>query len=178
MTRKMSGFVVTKDDSATWAARYVGAREAKNRFSELAAEASLTGRSLPVLKNGKPWVMIQPASEEARKRRARMEQFRALTARIERGTDEEPGWDSAVSDYAMLAEERLEAFRQIVAAVELTDEVLDRAFSSDEPDLEDGIVRATAELRHAVAIVTRDGKAYAASAIPSMTAREFLQRKL
>ena len=56
----------------------VGAREAKNRFSELAAEVNRTGNALPVMKNGKPWVVIQPASEEAQQRRARLEKFRAL----------------------------------------------------------------------------------------------------
>ena len=71
----------------------VGAREAKNRFSELAAEVNRTGNALPVLKNGKPWVVIQPASEEAQRRRARLEKFYALTSQIERGIAEEPAWD-------------------------------------------------------------------------------------
>ena len=77
-----------------------------------------------------------------------------------------------------LVRDRLDCFRQIVTVVELTNEVLDRAFSSDEPDLEDGIVRATAELRGAAAIITRDNTAYTSSTVPSMTAREFLQRML
>ncbi|WP_288738142.1 PIN domain-containing protein [uncultured Enorma sp.] len=74
--------------------------------------------------------------------------------------------------------DRLDAFRQIMTVAELTGEVLDRAFASDEPDLEDGIVRATAELLSAAAIVTRDREAYGSSTVPSMTAREFLQRML
>ncbi|WP_308615901.1 PIN domain-containing protein [uncultured Enorma sp.] len=77
-----------------------------------------------------------------------------------------------------LVRDRLDCFRQIVTVVELTSEVLDRAFSSDEPDLENGIVRATAELRGAAAIITRDNMAYTSSTVPSMTAREFLQRML
>ena len=77
-----------------------------------------------------------------------------------------------------LVRDRLDCFRQIVTVVELTSEVLDRAFSSDEPDLEDGIVRATAELRGAAAIITHDNTAYTSSTVPSMTAREFLQRML
>lgn len=77
-----------------------------------------------------------------------------------------------------LVRDRLDCFQQIVTVVELTNEVLDRAFSSDEPDLEDGIVRATAELRGAAAIITRDNTAYTSSTVPSMTAREFLQRML
>ena len=77
-----------------------------------------------------------------------------------------------------LVRDRLDSFRQIVTVAELTSDVLDRAFASDEPDLEDGIVRATAELRGAAAIITRDADAYVASPVPSMTAREFLQRML
>lgn len=75
-----------------------------------------------------------------------------------------------------LVRERLDAFRRVVSVAELSCDVLDRAFASDEPDLEDGIVRATAELRGAKAIITRDRAAYASSTVPSMTAREFLQR--
>ena len=75
-----------------------------------------------------------------------------------------------------LVRDRLDAFRQIVEVAELTNEVLDRAFSCDEANLEDGIVRATAELRSAAAIITRDQTAYARSSVPSMAAREFLQR--
>ena len=77
-----------------------------------------------------------------------------------------------------LVRERLDVFRQVVSVAELTKEVLDRAFASDEPDLEDRIVRAAAELRGAAAIVTRDRAAYASSRVPRMTAREFLQRML
>lgn len=77
-----------------------------------------------------------------------------------------------------MVRERLDAFRQLVTVTELTNEVLDQAFASDEPDLEDGIVRATAELLQASAIVTRDREAYASSTVPSMTAREFLQQML
>ena len=88
----------------------VGAREAKNRFSEFAAEVNRTGKALPVLKNGKPWVVIQPASEEARARRARLEALRALTELVEHDAANEPAWDSTVSDRALLAEERVRRF--------------------------------------------------------------------
>ena len=77
-----------------------------------------------------------------------------------------------------LVRERLDAFRRVVDVAELSHDVLDRAFASDEPDLEDGIVRATAELRGAVAIITRDCGAYGGSSVPSMTAGEFLQKML
>lgn len=88
----------------------VGAREAKNRFSELAAEVNRTGNALPVLKNGKPWVVIQPAGEDAQKRRARLEQFRSLTKQIEQELEDEPAWDPAVSDRDLLEEERVRRF--------------------------------------------------------------------
>lgn len=68
---------------------------------------------------------------------------------------------------------RLDEFRRLVEVAELTIPVLDAAFSSDEPDLEDAIVRATAELLGAKAIVTRDASAYARSSVPSMDAQTF-----
>lgn len=68
---------------------------------------------------------------------------------------------------------RLDEFRRLVEVAELTIPVLDAAFSSDEPDLEDAIVRATAELLGAKAIVTRDASAYARSSVPSMDTQTF-----
>lgn len=88
----------------------VGAKEAKNRFSELAAEVNRTGAALPVLKHGKPWVIIQPASEEERIRRDRLRAFHALTELVERDAEDEPAWDPAVSDRDLLAEERMRRF--------------------------------------------------------------------
>ncbi|WP_406710168.1 type II toxin-antitoxin system Phd/YefM family antitoxin [Trueperella pyogenes] len=40
----------------------VGLVEAKNNFSKVTAEVNRTGRPVTVLKNNKPWVVIQPAS--------------------------------------------------------------------------------------------------------------------
>lgn len=68
---------------------------------------------------------------------------------------------------------RLDGFRRVVQVAELTNAIFDLAFSSDEPDLEDGIVRATAELHDAVAIITRDARAYRGSTVPSMDARSY-----
>lgn len=75
-----------------------------------------------------------------------------------------------------LVRSRLDDFRRVVTVADLTQEVLDRAFASDEPDLEDGIVRATAELLGADAIITRDAAAYGASSVPSMDARAYCLR--
>lgn len=52
----------------------------------------------------------------------------------------------------------------------LTTEIVDIALASDEPDLEDGIVRATAEQLGVDAIFSRDSKAYAASTIRRLDA--------
>lgn len=73
-----------------------------------------------------------------------------------------------------LVRERLNAFRQLVEVAELTRPVLDAAFLSDEPDLEDGVIRSTAELMGAEAIITRDLSAYDKSTVPSMNARTYL----
>lgn len=74
-----------------------------------------------------------------------------------------------------LVRERLDAFRRVVEVQPLTNEVLDAAFSSDEPDLEDAMVRATAELLGAKAIITRDATAYRGSSVPAMDAAVFCQ---
>lgn len=74
-----------------------------------------------------------------------------------------------------LVRSRLDDFRHVVEVAELTGAVLDRAFACDEPDLEDGIVRATAELLDARAIVTRDESAYAGSFVPSMDAHTYVR---
>ena len=39
----------------------VGLAEAKNNFSKITAEVNRTGKPVTVLKNNKPWVIIQPA---------------------------------------------------------------------------------------------------------------------
>lgn len=47
------------------AALTMGLAEAKTNFSRLTAEVNRTGRPVTVLKNNKPWVVIQPARAEA-----------------------------------------------------------------------------------------------------------------
>ena len=46
------------------AAFTMGLAEAKTNFSRLTAEVNRTGRPVTVLKNNKPWVIIQPARTE------------------------------------------------------------------------------------------------------------------
>lgn len=43
------------------AALTMGLAEAKNNFSRVTAEVNRTGKPVTVLKNNKPWVVIQPA---------------------------------------------------------------------------------------------------------------------
>lgn len=43
----------------------MGLAEAKNNFSRVTAEVNRTGRPVTVLKNNKPWVVIQPVSDVA-----------------------------------------------------------------------------------------------------------------
>ena len=71
--------------------------------------------------------------------------------------------------------ERLHDFLDIVGLEELTQEVVEAAFASDEPDFEDGILRATAELGGFSAIITRDAAAYASSSVPAMDCTKALE---
>lgn len=43
----------------------MGLSEAKNNFSRVTAEVNRTGKSVTILKNNKPWVVIQPARENS-----------------------------------------------------------------------------------------------------------------
>lgn len=72
-----------------------------------------------------------------------------------------------------IVRDRLHGFLSIVGVEDLTMEIAERAFSSDEPDFEDGLIRATAESVGARAIITRDAAAFKGSPIPSMDARAF-----
>lgn len=41
----------------------MGLAEAKNNFSRVTAEVNKTGRPVTILKNNKPWVVIQPVQK-------------------------------------------------------------------------------------------------------------------
>lgn len=43
----------------------IGLAEAKKNFSRLTVEVNRTGKPVTVLKNNKPWVVIQPAASFA-----------------------------------------------------------------------------------------------------------------
>ena len=71
---------------------------------------------------------------------------------------------------------RLEGFCEVVDVADLDASCVRAAFSSPEPDLEDAIVGEAAAELGALAIVTRDARAYASSSVPAMDAVEFRRR--
>lgn len=89
----------------------IGVREAKNSFSYWTAHVNQTGQPLTVLKNNKPWVVIQPANAEAEERRKRLENFRKLTWLIEHEPLElRDDFDPTLSDEEILNQERMRRF--------------------------------------------------------------------
>lgn len=98
--------------NATATLEPVGVREAKARFSSLTEAVNELGASLTVLKNNRPWVVIQPADTGAAERRRKLEAFRALTASIEAEKPAGAGaaWGSIERDRELLGEERVRRF--------------------------------------------------------------------
>lgn len=93
------------------AANSVGIREAKNRFSELTARVNASGVPLTVLKNNRPWVVIEPVDVQAQERRERASRAHRLTAQFERDfADIDWGEASLKEDKALLGEERMRRF--------------------------------------------------------------------
>ena len=50
------------------------------------------------------------------------------------------------------------------------------SITSDEPDFEDGLIRAAAEINHIDFLITRNAAAFANSPVKSMTARQYLSQ--
>lgn len=73
-----------------------------------------------------------------------------------------------------IAREALENLLGLLAVAPVSAEECDRSLRSNEPDFEDGLVRACAELSEADFIITRDEDAFAGSKVKSVTAKEFL----
>lgn len=73
-----------------------------------------------------------------------------------------------------IAREALENLLILVAVAPVSAEECDRSLRSNEPDFEDGLIRACAELNGADFIVTRDRDAFAGGKVRSVTAKEFL----
>lgn len=73
------------------------------------------------------------------------------------------------------AREAVRHLMGMLAIAPVDAEVCDEALRSDEPDFEDGLIRACAELNGADFIVTRDAAAFAHSRVRSVTAAEYLE---
>lgn len=56
-------------------------------------------------------------------------------------------------------------------------EICIAALDSDEPDFEDGIIRAMAEAEGCNCIITRDSNAFRQSALPALPAEKFLESR-
>ncbi|WP_455138745.1 type II toxin-antitoxin system VapC family toxin [Thermophilibacter sp.] len=69
----------------------------------------------------------------------------------------------------------LEFFLDAFEAVAPDTNTCRTALASDEPDYEDGVVRALAERCHADYIISRDERAFAGSGVPRLSAAEFLE---
>lgn len=74
------------------------------------------------------------------------------------------------------AREAVCVLRRSVGTVDVTDDIVERALFSDEPDFEDGIVRAIAEDAGADWIVTRDAAAFEHSAVRSIAPARLAER--
>ena len=67
------------------------------------------------------------------------------------------------------------AIADVFALVDLNENLVTASLGSDEPDYEDGLVRATAEALQVDAIVSYDRRAFKKSFIPKLTARQALE---
>lgn len=73
------------------------------------------------------------------------------------------------------ARDWVRAFIRAFTVEELDIEICAIAVDSDEPDFEDGCIRAIAERAQVDFIITRDKKAFARSWVKTYSAREFLE---
>lgn len=70
------------------------------------------------------------------------------------------------------ARKAVRLLRRMALLYALDSDVVDMAFASDEPDFEDGLVRAAAERNHVDAIISRDAAAFSGSCIPRLSIDE------
>ena len=61
-------------------------------------------------------------------------------------------------------------FRKVFEMIDLNSVIIDKVFSSNEPDFEDALVRSAAEVLQVDAIISYDKDAFKASFIPKLTA--------
>lgn len=57
--------IVARIERGNMSALTMGLAEAKNNFSLVTAEVNRTGKPVTILKNNRPWVVIQPAQQVA-----------------------------------------------------------------------------------------------------------------
>ena len=74
------------------------------------------------------------------------------------------------------ARELVRIVSQVFRIVDLKELYSTMALASDEPDYEDGLVRAAAEVLGARGIVSRDVRAFAASHVPRLSAAQAVAR--
>ena len=55
--------IMAKDDRSSMSTLTMGLADAKNNFSRVTAEVNRTGKPVTILKNNRPWVVIQPAQQ-------------------------------------------------------------------------------------------------------------------
>ena len=55
--------IMAKIERGSMATLTIGLGDAKNNFSRVTAEANRTGKPVTILKNNRPWVVIQPAQQ-------------------------------------------------------------------------------------------------------------------
>lgn len=70
----------------------------------------------------------------------------------------------------------LKSFMMMFEVVPVDRGICEEALISDEPDYEDGIVRAAAEMARADVILARDKAAFGASWVPSMEPYDYLDQ--
>lgn len=55
--------IIAKVERNSMSTLTMGLAEAKNNFSRVTAEVNRTGKPVTILKNNRPWVVIQPAQQ-------------------------------------------------------------------------------------------------------------------
>lgn len=74
------------------------------------------------------------------------------------------------------ARRKIQLVRNAFELLDLTSVLVDQALASDEPDFEDGLIRAAAESVRADGIFSRDEGAFLGGSIRRMTAAEVIER--
>lgn len=73
------------------------------------------------------------------------------------------------------ARNAIRELRRMFVPLNLTAQVVDAALDSDEPDFEDGIVRATAELAACECLLTRDASGFVTAGFEKVDASELCE---